>query len=99
MTASPSRIGGHIPENLHEIGKRNTQKIERKNLTIELGSNALIAKPSAFQNWNYCMIPLSVCSSIRSSLGLIFMRNYRFDPLPLLFHQGKNSSFLHFCHF
>jgi insertion element IS1 protein InsB len=81
-------IGGayqrHLEADKHEIGKRNTQKIERKNLTIERGSNALIAKPSAFQNWNYCMIPLSVYSSIRSSLGLIFMRDYRFDPLPLI---------------
>jgi insertion element IS1 protein InsB len=37
----------HLEADKHEIGKRNTQKIERKNLTIERGSNALIAKPSA----------------------------------------------------
>jgi len=72
----------HLNSDKHEVGKRNTQKIERKNLTIEHGSNGSIAKPSAFQNWNYCMIPLSVCSSTRSSLDLIFMPNYRFDPLP-----------------
>ena len=40
----------HLETDKHEIGKRNTQKIERKNLTIVHGSSDLHAKPYASQN-------------------------------------------------
>ena len=40
----------HLETDKHEIGKRNTQKIERKNLTIVHGSSDLRAKPYASQN-------------------------------------------------
>ena len=40
----------HLETDKHEIGKRNTQKIERKNLTIVLGSSDLRAKPYVSQN-------------------------------------------------
>ena len=40
----------HLETDKHEIGKRNTQKIERKNLTIVLGSSGLRTKPYASQN-------------------------------------------------
>ena len=40
----------HLKTDKHEIGKRNTQKIERKNLTIVHGSSDLRAKPYASHN-------------------------------------------------
>jgi len=40
----------HLETDKHEIGKRNTQKIERKNLTIVHGSSGLPAKPYASHN-------------------------------------------------
>jgi len=40
----------HLETDKHEIGKRNTQKIERKNLTIVHGSSDLRAKPYVSQN-------------------------------------------------
>jgi hypothetical protein len=72
----------HLDPDKREIGKCNTQKIERKNLNFRTWIKRLNRKTCASQNWNYCMIPLSGYSSTRSSLGLIFLRNYRFNPLP-----------------
>ena len=40
----------HLETDKHEIGKRNTQKIERKNLTIVHGSSGLRVKPYVSQN-------------------------------------------------
>ena len=40
----------HLETDKREIGKRNMQKIERKNLTIVFGSSDLRAKPYASQN-------------------------------------------------
>ncbi len=43
-------ISSHLETDKHEIGKRNTQKIERKNLTIVHGSSGLRVKPYVSQN-------------------------------------------------
>ncbi len=40
----------HLETDKHETGRRNTQKIERKNLTIVHGSSDLRAKSYASQN-------------------------------------------------
>ena len=40
----------HLEADKHEIGKRNTQKIERKNLNFRTWHSGLHAKPFASQN-------------------------------------------------
>ena len=56
----------HLDPDKHEVGKRNTQEIEHKNLNFRTWIKRLNRKTCASQNWNYCMIPLSGYSSIRS---------------------------------
>ena len=62
----------------HEISKCNTQKIERKKLNFRTWIKRLNRKTLCFSKR---MIPSLAYSSTRSSLGLIFLPNYRFNPL------------------
>ena len=49
----------HLDCSEHEIGKRNTQKIERKNLNFRHRSNDWYEKNLLFQKMKPCSIPLS----------------------------------------
>ncbi|MEQ1546381.1 IS1 family transposase, partial [Methyloglobulus sp.] len=51
----------HLDAGGREVGKRNTQKIERKNLTTGPGSNGRPTGASASQRWRKCMILLLGC--------------------------------------
>ena len=52
----------HIPSRSLSIGKENTQKIERKHLTLRTRLKRLVRKPFAFPNPKPCMISCSDCS-------------------------------------
>ena len=53
--------GRHPDTGNHGAGKRSTQKIGCKNLTIEPGPNDWHAVPFAFQSWRKCTILLLGC--------------------------------------
>jgi len=45
----------HLPSEQHGVGKRNTQKIERKHLTLRTRIKRLV-RPFAFPSWRKCTI-------------------------------------------
>ena len=75
----------------HEIGKRNTQKIERKNLNFRMWIKRLTRKTLCFSKLE--LMHDSVIGLLINKVVVddIFMLNYRFHPLPgLLKHALRN---------
>jgi insertion element IS1 protein InsB len=59
----------HIEAEQHQPGKRNTQQIERKHLTLRTRIKRLTRRRSVFPSPFRCMTSSSGCSSIGMSLG------------------------------
>lgn len=59
----------NLPPDMHNVGKKNTQTIERKNLTLRTRIKRLCRKPSVSQSLFLCMMLLLVWSSIFLNLG------------------------------
>ena len=59
----------HLEADGHQPGKRNTQQIERKHLTLRTRIKRLVPRRSAFPARPRCMTSSSGCLSIAMSLG------------------------------
>ena len=53
----------HLDADEHQPGKRNTQKIERKHLTLRTRMKRLVRRPSAFRNRSRCTTLSLACLS------------------------------------
>jgi hypothetical protein len=75
----------HLEADKHEIGKRNTQKIDRKNLNFRTWIKRLTRKTLCFSKRESMHDTVIDLLHTRSNSGAIFIHNYRFNPLPPYF--------------
>ncbi len=71
----------HLDADKHQIGKRNTQKIERKNLNFRTWIKRLTRKTICFSKLE-TLHDTVIGLLINKVEFWIFMLNYRFNPLP-----------------
>jgi len=80
----------HLDPDKHEIGKCNTQKIERKNLNFRTWIKRLNRKTLCFSKLELLHDTVIGLLINKVVVGLIFMPNYRFDPLPTKAFKAYN---------
>ena len=79
----------HLDAEQHEVGKSNTQKIERKNLNLRTWIKRLARKTICFSK-NEAMHDTVIGLLINKvEFGMTFMPKFRFDPLPNCRHLSK----------
>ncbi len=76
----------HLDTSKHQVGKRNTQKIERKNLNLRTWVKRLTRKITCFSK----LVLMHDTVIGWWNLASIFMPNYRFNPLPVFSWLLKN---------
>lgn len=74
----------HLESDKHEVGKRNTQKIERKNLNFRTWIKRLTRKTICFTRLEIMHDTIIGLLINKVDLVWIFMPNYRFNPLPTI---------------
>lgn len=74
----------HLESDKHEVGKRNTQKIERKNLNFRTCIKRLTRKTICFTRLEIMHDTIIGLLINKVDLVWIFMPNYRFNPLPTI---------------
>ena len=75
----------HLETDKHEIGKRNTQKIERKNLNFRTWIKRLTRKTLCFSKLELMHDTVIGLLINKVVVDTTFMLDYRFHPLPDLF--------------
>jgi len=72
----------HLDADKHEVSKRNTQKIERKNLNLRTWIKRLTRKTICFSKLEVMHESVIGLLINKVELGEIFIHDYRFQLLP-----------------